>query len=178
MPFNFFRRKILGKCSSLRVFLRLKHWVVTKKNRTVLNNVCLGSRWEGDNTTNKQIRYDHREYETPTILILLTIKGNIEWYCIFRFFLEWKRKTSFLANNPSGLVFICSCLEWHIYAVCIGPGNYLLVPIILAKYLEIMLENKALIEPLRIFGVSLFVLCDINTWPRNLLSLKRMKISE
>lgn len=39
-----------------------------------------------------------------------------------------------------------------------------------------MLENKALIEPLRIFGVFLFVLCDINTWPRNLLSLKRMKI--
>ena len=66
------------------------------------------------------------------------------------------------------------------YLCClhIGPGNYLLVPIILAKYLEIMLENKALIEPLRIFGVFLFVLCDINTWPRNLLSLKRMKISE
>ena len=41
-----------------------------------------------------------------------------------------------------------------------------------------MLENKALIEPLRIFGVFLFVLCDINTWPRNLLSLKRMKIFE
>lgn len=81
-------------------------------------------------------------------------------------FLRIEKKDLFLANNQSGLVFICSCLEWHIYAVCIGPGNYLLVPIILAKYLEIML----------IFGVFLFVLCDINTWPRNSLSLKSMKI--
>ena len=83
-------------------------------------------------------------------------------------FLRIEKKDLFLANNPGGLVFICSCLKWHIDAVCIGPGNYLLVPIILAKYLEIML----------IFGVFLFVLCDINTWPRNSLSLKSMKIFE
>ena len=93
-------------------------------------------------------------------------------------FLRIEKKDLFLANNPSGLVFICSCLQCHIYAICIGPGNYLLVPIILAKYLEIMLEIKALIEPLRSFEVFLFVLCDTNTWPRNSLSLKSMKIFE
>lgn len=93
-------------------------------------------------------------------------------------FLRIEKKDLFLANNPSGLVFICSCLEWHIYAICIGRGNYLLGPIILARYLEIMLEIKALIEPLRIFGVFLFVLCDTNTWLRNSLSLKIMKIFE
>ena len=83
-------------------------------------------------------------------------------------FLRTEKKDLFLANNPSGLVFICSSSNGIIYAICMGPGKYLLVPIILAKYLEIML----------IFGVFLFVLCDINTWPRNLLSLKRMKIFE